>query len=123
MTRAGHAFTPHRTVNYEGRLALAAQTVMDGRPLLDGPLVVEVEAHMPIAVSKPAKWKAAALAGEIRPVKKPDLDNIAKIAGDALNLVVWVDDSQIVRFVLEKHYSDNPRLVMKVRPHRGGVFE
>lgn len=124
MTRQGHAYTPERTVNYESRLASRAQDVMAGRPLLEGPLEVEVTAYMPIADSKPKKWKAAALAGTIRPVKKPDLDNVAKLL-DALNLVVWVDDSQIVRLTVEKHYGAAPRMeiiVRQIQPTGEGIF-
>lgn len=110
---SGRAFTPERTVAYEGRLALAAQEVMGDRPLFEGPLAVEIVALMPIPESKPKKWKAAALAGEIRPTKKPDLDNIAKLL-DALNLVVWIDDSQIVQCKTEKWYSDRPSLLVRV---------
>lgn len=110
MTRQGHAYTPERTVNYESRLALAAQQVMAGRALLDGPLRVDVTAYVPIAESKPKKWKAEALAGRIRPVKKPDSDNILKVIADGLNLVVWVDDSQIVEARVRKFYGDSPRV-------------
>lgn len=113
MTRAGHAYTPERTVNYESRLALAAQHVMDGRPPLEGPLRVLVIAEMPIAESKPKKWKAAALAGTILPTKKPDWDNFGKIL-DALNLVVWVDDSQIVEGTVHKKFSAAPKLLIRV---------
>lgn len=125
MTRQGHAYTPERTVNYESRLALAAQQAMAGRALLDGPLEVHVSAFMPVAESKPKKWRAAALAGEIRPTKKPDWDNFGKIL-DALNLVVWVDDSQIVDGRVQKFYSDQPRMEIIVRPLQpqptSGVF-
>jgi len=110
----GRTFTPERTVNYESRLALAAQQVMAGRALLDAPLSVEMNVYMAIAESKPKKWKAAALAGEIRPTKKPDLDNFAKIL-DALNMVVWIDDSQIVQMAITKHYSAAPRMEIRVR--------
>jgi len=121
MTRAGHAYTPERTVNYESMLALAAQQAMGGRPLFEGPLRVAVSAFMPIAESKPKKWKAAALAGLERPTKKPDLDNLAKTL-DALNLVVWVDDSQIVDMTITKHYSDQPRMEVTVENLTGDVF-
>lgn len=114
-TQQGHVYTPERTVNYEGRLALAAQTVMRGRPLLEGALRVDIVALMPIAAGKPKKWKADALAGVIRPTKKPDYDNYAKIL-DALNLVVWVDDAQIVKGDIEKHYSDRPMMAIRVTP-------
>jgi Holliday junction resolvase RusA-like endonuclease len=121
----GRTFTPERTVNYESRLALAAQHAMDGRPLFDGPLSVDVTAYMPVAESKPRKWKAAALAGEIRPTKKPDWDNFGKIL-DALNLVVWADDAQIVEGRVQKFYSSQPRMEIRVRnisEPTGGIFE
>jgi Holliday junction resolvase RusA-like endonuclease len=119
----GRTYTPERTVNYESRLAAAAQTAMDGRDLFDGPLFVEVTAYMPVAESKPKKWKAAALSGEIRPTKKPDADNIFKLL-DALNLVVWVDDSQIVEGRVRKFYSDRPRMEIRViAAPTEGLFE
>lgn len=121
----GRTFTPERTVNYESRLAYAAQQVMGDRPLLGGPLSVDVVAYMPVAESKPRKWKAAALAGEIRPTKKPDWDNFGKIL-DALNLVVWADDAQIVDGRVQKFYSEAPRMEIRVRQvdqPTGGIFE
>jgi Holliday junction resolvase RusA-like endonuclease len=117
----GRTFTPERTVNYESRLALAAQQAMGDRPLFDGPLAVEVVAYMPIAASWPKKRKTAALTGAERPTVKPDLDNFAKSL-DALNLVVWVDDSQIVDMTVAKHYSDQPRMEITVRNIGEDVF-
>lgn len=119
----GRTFTPERTVNYEGRLALAAQNVMAGRPLLEGALRVLVQVFMPVPASKPKKWQAAALAGEVRPTKKPDADNFAKML-DALNMVVWVDDSQIVDLTVSKNYSASPRMLIQVSPmnRQEGIF-
>ena len=55
-------------------------------------------------------------AGNVKPIfrflekaSRPDLDNLAKFVLDALNNVVWVDDSQIVRLSVTKVYSDCPR--------------
>ena len=123
ITRAGHAYTPERTVNFEARLAYAAQQAMGQRALFDGPLMVAVEAFMPVAKSKPNRYRTAALAGQIRPTKKPDWDNVGKML-DALNLIVWTDDAQIVDGRVIKWYSDRPRLVVSVRPinHGEGVF-
>ncbi|MBZ9706116.1 RusA family crossover junction endodeoxyribonuclease [Mesorhizobium sp. ESP7-2] len=115
VTKTGHAYTPERTVNYEARLAHAAQIVMNGRPLLDGPLEVLVETYMPVPESKPKKWKDAALSGQIRPTKKPDWDNFGKIL-DSMNLIVWADDAQIVDGRVVKWYSARPRMVVVVRP-------
>lgn len=115
VTKDGHAYTPQRTVNYEARLAHAAQIVMNGRPLLDGPLSAVVTITMPIAESKPRKWREAALVGKIRPVKKPDADNYAKVL-DALNLIVWSDDSQIVDLRVVKFYGAKPSFKAVIAP-------
>lgn len=114
-TKGGHVYTPERTLNYEARLAHAAQVVMRDRPLLDGPLAVEVTITMPVATSKPRKWRAAALSGALRPVKKPDADNYAKVL-DALNLIVWTDDSQIVDLRVVKFYGEKPSFRAAVAP-------
>lgn len=117
----GRAFTPEKTVRFEDRLAVVAQEVMAGRPLLDGPLKVVVEAKMQVPKSKPQRWITAALTGAIRPVKKPDWDNFGKIL-DALNLVVWTDDAQIVDGRVLKFYSNRPELRVIVEQLGEGVF-
>ena len=66
----------------------------------------------------PSSWskkkQAAAEAGEVRPTGRPDLDNIVKLYADAFNGVVWRDDSQVVRVVSEKRYSDRPGVLVTV---------
>lgn len=113
FTGAGHAFTPDRTVAYESKVALAAQAAMTGRPPDTGPVAVMLYAYLPIAVSWPLKKQLAAELGHLRPTGRPDLDNIAKML-DALNGIVWADDSQIVEFHSFKRYDAAPRLVVTV---------
>lgn len=117
----GRAFTPEKTVRFEDRLSIAAQIAMAGRAPLDGPLEVEIEIRMPVPLSKPKRWREAALAGTIRPTKKPDWDNFAKTV-DALNMIVWVDDAQIVDGRVRKIYHEAPAFVARVR-QIGSVFE
>ena len=50
----------------------------------------------------------------MRPTGRPDLDNIVKLYADAFNSVVWRDDSQVVRVVSEKRYSDRPGVLVTV---------
>ncbi len=120
----GRTYTPERTLNFEARLAHAAQQVMGNRPLLEGPLTLIVEAYMPIPASKPRKWRESALTGIERPTKKPDFDNIGKICSDALNLIVYGDDAQIVDGRVIKWFSAAPRTVVTVAPLKQteGVF-
>ena len=58
--------------------------------------------------------REAAIAGDIPAVSKPDGDNFAKIVGDALNKIVWADDSQIVMWQIFKSYSATPGMRVSV---------
>ena len=50
------------------------------------------------------------LSGKIRPTKKPDCDNIAKIILDALNGIAYHDDSQVVCIIVNKYYGETNRV-------------
>lgn len=111
--QTGRAYTDANTRNYESQLAWAAQTAMRGDAPLLGPLRVTVTAFVSIPKSFSRKKYEAAREGDLRPTTKPDADNIAKML-DALNKIVWQDDSQIVRLVVEKFYSESPRLEIDI---------
>lgn len=116
FARAGafvRTYTDAKTRTYEGELRAAAADVMRGRAPIEGPIVVMMEAYLPIPASWSQKKRAQALAGALRPTSKPDVDNLAKIL-DAFNQVVFVDDKQIVDGRIVKAYSDRPRLVVTV---------
>jgi Holliday junction resolvase RusA-like endonuclease len=109
----GHAFTPERTVAYEGKVAAAAQAAMEGRPPVGGPVVVHLEVRLPVPTSWSVKKTMAAELDHLRPTGKPDLDNYLKTL-DALNQIVWVDDSLIVSATVFKRYSPNPGITVTV---------
>ena len=108
FAKAGHAYTPEKTRNFEAALKYAALEVMGDRPPLQGPLVVEMSVVMPIAKSWPKKRKQAALAGAELPTGKPDWDNFGKTV-DALNDVVWLDAGQIVETNEPNEFFKNPQ--------------
>jgi Holliday junction resolvase RusA-like endonuclease len=114
-TRAGVTYTPAATRGYEASLAWTAAAAMKGRAPLEGPLRLTVEAHMPIPTSWSGRRQRMAAAGEIKPTTKPDYDNVLKTL-DALNNVVWRDDSQIIDVRCVKRYSERPRLRITVAP-------
>ena len=107
------AFTPEKTVAYEGLIALAGQKVMEGRNLMDGPVYLTVEAIFAFPKSGWSQKKRAS-----RPihwhVSKPDNDNIIKAVADGLNGIVWKDDSQVALAKGSKFYGDVPRLIITV---------
>jgi Holliday junction resolvase RusA-like endonuclease len=113
---SGHVYTPEKSARFEERLAWAAQSVWQGKPLMDGQIIMFINAYFSIPVSKPKDWKIRAMAGIVRPVKKPDIDNIVKGVADALNKVVYVDDTQIVMVKAAKFYSDKPRIEIQIYP-------
>lgn len=117
----GHTYTPEKTRNFEAALKYAAEQAMGDRPPLQGPISLEIDVKLPIAQSWPKKQQAAARSGALRPTKKPDFDNYAKTV-DALNMVVWLDDGQVVEASVRKTYSDKPGMWVRVKPLGEGVF-
>lgn len=111
----GIAFTPADTRKYQSALRYAAQEAMNGRPPLDGPVRVSVVAAFPVPASWSKKKRAQALANQLFPTTRPDVDNLLKQV-DGFNEIVWRDDKQIVRAEIHKHYSDKPMLSVMVYP-------
>lgn len=76
---------------------------------LEGPLVLEFIAGMPIPASTPKKQREAMLRGKIAHTKKPDLDNMAKQLKDAMSRAgFWGDDRQVVSLRCSKCYAAVP---------------
>lgn len=113
------AYTPGKTIKYEDQMRYAATQIMGGRALLNGGLRMKVTSFMSIPASYSKATRALALAGDFWPDKKPDIDNVAKIAMDGLSGVVFHDDKQVVELHVRKLYSDRPRLVIEVAPMGG----
>lgn len=114
----GHATTPEKTVNYE---TLVKQLwAINEQPRLNGPLKATVTAYFTIPKSVSQKKRNMMANGAIRPEKKPDADNIAKIILDALNTLAYDDDKQIVSLTVEKFYSESPRVLVEVNELKGG---
>lgn len=114
----GH-YTPEKTRTYEGMIRTAAMLELSGRTALDEPIEFTLRAVFPVPASWSERKRQRAIAGEIKPGKKPDLDNIAKAWNDALNGVAYRDDSLICRMTLDKRYGPQPLVVVTVRPIGG----
>lgn len=86
------------------------------RPPLLGPLSVSLTFYRPVQSSISKTERERRLSNDSKPVVKPDTDNYIKSTLDALNGVLWHDDSQIVKVVGEKKYSDHPKITVSVKP-------
>lgn len=112
FTRLGRAYTPDQTRNYEREVAKWAKHNYSGKPL-SGPLQVAIVFCFvrPVSQGSPKSKKFRE-----RPNCKPDLENLSKSVCDALNGILWVDDSEICRLQLSKIYGDAEFTQLLVEP-------
>lgn len=107
--------------SYKGLIQLHAMDAMRQQGLKasgDAPekgyrVSIVVVKAVPRSFSK--KRRAMALSGIISPCSKPDLDNIAKIFLDAMNGVVWRDDSAVTELSVRKVYGETDKVSIAVR--------
>lgn len=104
FTRAGHAYTPARTLEAEATI-LSSYLACPDRPETpwEGPVRVSIEAVFPIPKSWP-KWKRERL--WYPHTSRPDGDNLVKAVCDSLNGVAWRDDAQVWDVTLSKVYGE-----------------
>jgi len=117
-TKGGFArsYTDAKTASYEGMIALAAHTALNGAEALDGPLCVSVMVRMSPPASASKRARAAMLAGQIHPTKKPDLDNIIKAVLDGCNGVAFRDDALVCWINAGKRYAETAGVDVTIEP-------
>ena len=98
-------YTPDKTRNYESLIKEAAIEAMGSSEPLETPVTLYLYIRAPIPKSLPKKRMEACLNGLEKPIKKPDASNVLKSVEDAMNGVVYKDDSQIVNIHVSKVYS------------------
>ena len=101
-------YTPNKTATWEETVKQAAKNAMGSTDLLETPVTMALYFRLPMPQSWSKKRKEGALKGLEAPTKKPDWDNLGKAVSDALNGVIFKDDSQIVSAHVKKTYSAVP---------------
>ncbi|MFD1430610.1 RusA family crossover junction endodeoxyribonuclease [Lacticaseibacillus mingshuiensis] len=113
FTRTGRAYDPTKSRNYKALVRqFTTQAVTE--PPISGPVRCEVKMFRSIQKAGSSKLRAQKAQGVVRPVVKPDVDNVFKAVTDAMKGIVWLDDNQIVEAKIEKFYSDTPRVEVVV---------
>ena len=103
--------TPDETVQYENLIVTEyRRQIGNVRFADDEPLYMVVRAYYTIPASASKKKRQLMESGIIRPIKKPDWDNIGKVVADSLNQVAYRDDSQVADGLVRKFYSAKPRI-------------
>ena len=98
-------YTDAKTSSYEDQIRFYALQAMGSSEPLKTALEAFIYVRLPVPKSYPKKRVAACLSGLERPCKKPDIDNIAKTYLDAMNGVIFKDDTQVVDLHVKKVYS------------------
>lgn len=106
-------YTPEKTVNYENLVKLSYMQQVNEKPL-DGALTMELDLYFPIPKSYTKKKKIQIEVGELKYMKKPDIDNCIKSILDALNGLAFTDDNQIYKVTATKNYSKDPRAEVRI---------
>jgi Holliday junction resolvase RusA-like endonuclease len=124
-------YDPAKSREFKRLVKYVAQRYRPER-LISGAISLTVKAYISIPKSFSKKKKELALSGELRPTKKPDIKNIIAGIEDALEQVIYDNDSQIVEYdSCGKWYGDPPRVEVSLsvipeptpEPHKGVKFK
>ena len=107
------AYTPADTASYENLIKLQFK-ISCGDWFSELPLKMKITAIHGVIKSVSKKDKAKMLNGEIKPTKKPDIDNIVKVICDALNCIAYKDDTQVVELEIKKVYGELEKVVVEI---------
>ena len=109
---------PAETEAYQDTIGYLARQAMKGQDPLEGPVRLHIRAFVPIPKRTPNYRIWEIRRGLYHPCKTPDMTNIAKLAEDALNGIVFKDDKQVVRWGARsgRFFSFRPRLEIDVEP-------
>lgn len=83
--------------------------------LIYTPCSVKYDAYFKTPSIFNSKEKMLAELGMIRPLSKPDFDNVEKKYSDMYTGNIWVDDSIVIESNFNKYYSELPRIEITLR--------
>ena len=115
VTRAGIAYTPSKTVNYEAVVRYTYQSEYPQQKPILGRIEASITAIFPIPKSYSKKKTEELLNGRNNYDKKPDCDNLAKIILDSLNGIAYKDDNQVTVLHVYKEYGAQPKVIVELK--------
>lgn len=117
-TRNGlHVTYRHPTQQANDRALQALLAPYAPRTPANGPLVLEFIAGLPVARTDSKRAAEAKLSGVLPPIKRPDIDNLAKELMDCMTRMrFWDDDDQIQQLHCSKIYARSACWLITLRP-------
>lgn len=115
FTKTGRTYTPQKTVDYENTVKIMYRRACGSAKFEQGvSLKINITAYFGVPKSTSKKKRDEMLKGNIRPTKKPDADNIAKVIADSLNGLAYYDDSQLVEVNVRKFYREHEGVEVEI---------
>ena len=106
VNRNGHCWTPDKTTDYERKIKMAYWTKYRNQMFAgDKALAIDIVLYYVRTKNMSKKKRMLAQKGILRPLVKPDIDNVIKAILDGLNGLAFEDDKQIVQVTSEKWYD------------------
>lgn len=99
---------------WKAQVSDAGAQAMNGQSLLEGPLMLALEFYIPRPKGHYGVHGLRRSAPAI-PTVRPDLLKLARAVEDALTGIVYRDDAQIAREILDKFYGEPARVEVRVR--------
>lgn len=101
----GHAYTPKTTHDYERLIKQSYLLEHRNTSPIKGACSMHITAVFTLPKSMTKKERTRIIEADEFPLKKPDVDNIAKVVLDALNGIAYEDDVQVVTLKAHKLYD------------------
>lgn len=114
-TRSGHHYTPQKTRDFEALVRDVVKWECADRNILEpslDPIAIEINFMFKI----PKSWPKKKADNAKLHTSKPDLDNLEKAICDAMNGIVYKDDSQICMKQTKKVWGEKDEITVKIGP-------
>lgn len=86
-------------------------------PIYTIPMRIGATFYMPIPKATSKVRTSEMMANILRPMGRPDLDNMLKFILDCMNGIVYEDDSQVCELgTVEKRFGLEPKTVIRIEP-------
>jgi len=105
---------PETSRDWKNYVRLCVAQDFPGAPLRE-PVALDLVFYLPIPKGFSRKRRKAAIAGELLPTGRPDIDNLAKAVLDALLGVAIEDDRLVVALSAAKLYGPVPGVQIIIR--------
>ena len=83
--------------------------------MITTPMYFQTDVYLPTPSTMSDEEKILAEMGYIRPISKPDFDNVAKTYADMIQGTLIYDDALIIEGVSKKFYSIKPRIEITIK--------